>query len=607
MSVELAKKRILDRIDLSALIGEDVALSNKGGRAMGLCPFHDEKSPSFVVYETNYHCFGCHEHGDAIDFVRKKRGLGFIEALKFLAEKFSVDAPELERTDHDTQASQKIALHFRLLQAAQETLIETLGSDLGAEARAYLTHRGFTAEDIKRFGFGYSDQAPQYLISGLRKRIKFGDQDAVDCSLAFRSGSGPRVYDFFRHRITIPIRDRHGRIVAFGGRTLGDDKPKYKNSRDTPLFDKSATIFGLFEAMAMIKKKKRAILVEGYMDTLTLWSHGFEETVACMGTSLTLQHLKSLTQATDQLYLIFDGDAAGKNASLRTIALALQVPHLTVKVGVLPQGEDPDSFVRKRGPQALEDLIASSENLLEFAFREKLRQCGQLEVPHLINQEFIPWLVTIPDAIQRTYLVGKLSELSSVPRRDIELALSPAKKIAPKPLRPQSSEQRSTTVDEPMVVTPLSLLEGEFLSHLYYAQPGDVVPDELHRWVEVELNWHPAWHRLAQAFLNSLKAGVSPEGQDLVAWEGASNISVLAALNKIRDRKGLFELKLNESRRDAIAKIQNTHAALKLKKARLDIKERLSQLLEHSDALTETTQCLQSINKINLRLKELGH
>ena len=300
------KQQILAKTPLDQLIGEQVTLQSRAGKKMGCCPFHAEKTPSFYLYDDHYHCFGCGAHGDAISYVRHAQGLGFIESLKWLANRCGVDTSELDRSKKDMHRWQESARKTRVLAEAQQYFTRCLREPQGAEARAYLEKRGFPETFWDVNGFGYSPDSGDALISHL-KGLGYSMSEMEDVSLAnsFRG----RSFDFFRHRVMVPIRDVQGRLIAFGGRALSNDQQqKYKNSR----YDKGSVLFGLDHARKIARSRQRAIVVEGYLDALKMRMSGFPETVACQGTALTPEHLRSLRSATSEVVLLFDGDKAGQ-------------------------------------------------------------------------------------------------------------------------------------------------------------------------------------------------------------------------------------------------------------------------------------------------------
>lgn len=332
-SLDHIKNRILERLNLVSLIGKTVALKTRSGHWVGLCPFHEERSPSFTVYPDHYFCYGCQQNGDAITFVRKTSGLSFIEALKLLGQEASRH-PEIDQAQSFKKNRQDDASLYKILLAAQDLLAQNLHSTRGQTFVAYLEKRGFQPDNIKKFGFGMAFDEPTGLLDSL-VRQRFSPRDIEACSLATPSAKNGKLYDFFRNRLTVPIHDSSGRIIAFGGRAMDDYPPKYKNSRETRLFDKSNTLFGLHHAKTQLRRGQPAIVVEGYMDTLQMWQHGFENTVACMGTALKKSHLQMLSQLTGKVILLFDGDTAGQKASLSTVNVGLEVPNLKIEVVVL--------------------------------------------------------------------------------------------------------------------------------------------------------------------------------------------------------------------------------------------------------------------------------
>lgn len=605
MSLDAAKTRILANTPLESLIGEDTKVSHKAGRATALCPFHSEKSPSFIIYEDHYHCFGCQAHGDAITYAREKKGLGFMDALRFLAEKYHISAPELDQSHRDQEETHKMARLFRALTAAQSLFQENLlRNGQGNPALQYLTNRGFTTEAIGELGFGYSPDDGRHMIGKLQAQ-GFGQQELDACSLVFQSSRTQKYYDFLRHRITIPIHDSHGRIIGFGGRSLGDEKPKYKNSRDTLLFDKSRVIFGLHKARPHMRSKNRALLVEGYMDTLSLWQYGFGEAVACMGTATTLTHLKTLSHATSTLYLLFDADQGGRNANLRTVSLAIQTPHLAIKVAKLPAGHDPDSFVRAHGADALEQVLAESQDLLTYAIKERLANAHQMEVPHLITNEFSTWIRSISEPVYRSYVIGQLADISGVPRQTIEAQCRTGQQPQAPSTRESSQEPTKPPLPKQTPIEALSRQEYELLGHLFFAEPESLPVDEYRQWLQGTLTWHPLWQELAEGFLAALGSGAPPSQADISLWPAIVNPKVLATLERLKEDAALFVIPAGGTRDTSLAKIKREYETQKLYQTRQQLKEKLSASAAAPQSTDEIRQILEAVKAVNLKLKQL--
>ena len=414
-SREQVKQTIREVADIVQVIGEHVELKRAGVRYTGLCPFHAEKTPSFSVNPQGqfYHCFGCGESGDVFSFVMKYHHLEFPEALKLLARKFHVDLPERQLTDAEQEQLRRRQSLYEANEAAavvyQQCLVEERHA---APARAYLEQRGVPAAAIERYRLGYAPDPEQggwsYLLDRLRPRGL--DADTLEAAgLAVRKERGGH-YDRFRDRIMFPITDLTGRVVAFGGRLLGDGRPKYLNSPESVIFDKSRLLFGLFPHREAIRRQRRALVVEGNFDLLLLAVHGIDNVVAPLGTALTRTHIHSLRSYADEVVLLFDADAAGLKAALRSVPFLL-AEQVTGRVAVLPAGHDPDSFVRAEGPAAVTALVESARPLAEFVFDALVREHGlTLAGKSRIVSELKPLVEAAADADQRALMIAHFSE-----------------------------------------------------------------------------------------------------------------------------------------------------------------------------------------------------
>lgn len=604
-SLDEVKKRILSRANLTSLIGESVKLITRSGRAVGLCPFHEEKSPSFNIYHDHYYCFGCKANGDAIDFVRKTTGIGFIEALKNLAQKFGVEAPELEESDFRKKQRGEEAQLGRIMVAAQEFFVRQLESPRGREARAYLEKRGFVTEQIQQFGFGLTPEEPWGLSKELR-RLGFAADDIKACSLASTSEKSGNLYDFFRdNRVMIPIKDPQGRIVAWGGRTLGDHPAKYINSRESRLFDKSAVLFGFDRARVAMREKHRAIVVEGYMDVLQLWAKGFPETVACMGTALSTRHLQLLRQATGQVILLFDGDNAGRNASLSSVQNTLEVPEVRVRVALLPQGEDPDTFVSGSepalGPAGLEHLLAKAADLLDFAIASKFSGIGPTAIPELVSRDFIPWLARVSDRVQQSFLISRVAQLSGIAAAHLERELRSLRLHG----SPGATGESPSTASPPAVHQPLGPLEAEIIGHLYFATPGELDLGIIGSFVRSELNLDPVWSDLMELLLDQLAQGRAPAQTDLSACPAAQSPEAKRAFEKLREKAGAYS---TENRAQPMARIIGAYQKKSLQTTIKSMKAQVNQLsrdINSAEAAVGVREILQEIGNLNTKLMQL--
>jgi len=348
---------------LSALIGKTVKLTKAGREFKGCCPFHNEKTPSFYVNDDKsfYHCFGCSAHGDAIRWMTEQQGLPFIDAVKELAQAAGMEMPAQDRQSVE-RAERAKGLHDLMADAAQ-FFVDQLNGIAGAEARAVLERRGIKADTARAFGMGYSPDSR----GKLREELKsYGDPALIESGMLIKVDD-KEPYDRFRGRLMIPIRDARGRVIAFGGRVIGQGEPKYLNSPDTPLFDKGRTLYNLDRAAPASRKSGRIIVVEGYMDVIALAQAGFGEAVAPLGTALTEHQLERLWRLSDVPILCFDGDSAGQKAAIRAALRALPglAPGRSLRFVTLPEGQDPDDLVRARGPAAFEALLEKPESLVD--------------------------------------------------------------------------------------------------------------------------------------------------------------------------------------------------------------------------------------------------
>ena len=366
------------RTTLSALIGRTVKLTRAGREQRGCCPFHNEKTPSFYVNDEKgfYHCFGCSAHGDAIRWMTDQRGLPFMDAVKELAAEAGLEVPAPDPRAAERQERAK-GLH-EAMQAAADWFETQLGGLNGAEARDLLKRRGIADATAKAFGFGYAPDTRGKLRTALKE---YGDPLLIEAGLLIQV-EGKEPYDRFRGRLMIPIRDPRGRVIAFGGRVIGDGEPKYLNSPDTPLFDKGRTLYNLDRAAPAARSKARVVVVEGYMDAIALAQAGIAEAVAPLGTALTEAQLERLWRMADTPLLCFDGDSAGQKASLRAAhrALPLLAPGRSLGFATLPQGKDPDDLVREQGAGALEPVLRSALPLVQVLYRAE-RDAAATETP----------------------------------------------------------------------------------------------------------------------------------------------------------------------------------------------------------------------------------
>ncbi|WP_414009654.1 DNA primase [Sphingorhabdus sp.] len=392
------------RTTLSALIGRTVKVTKAGREFKACCPFHNEKSPSFTINDEKgfYHCFGCSAHGDAIRWMTDQRGLSFMDAIKELAAEAGMEVPAPD--PKAAQRAEKANSLYDVMTSAQDWFVAQLQSPDGAGARAYLKKRGFTEKTVRNFGFGLAPDSRTALKSALKQ---YGDAMLVEAGLLI-AVEGKDPYDRFRGRLMIPIRDPRGRVIAFGGRILGDGEPKYLNSPDTPLFDKGRTLYNLDKCSPASRQTGRVIVVEGYMDVIAIAQAGFGDAVAPLGTALTEQQIQMLWRMTEKPLLCFDGDSAGQKAAMRAAlrALPLLKPGHSLQFVTLPDGQDPDDLVKASGAKALTELLEASEPLVERLWKAEV-SASPLDTPEDragLKQRLGVHMATITDGeIKRHY------------------------------------------------------------------------------------------------------------------------------------------------------------------------------------------------------------
>ena len=428
---------LLNRVDIVDVVGRYVQLKKGGANFMGLCPFHNEKSPSFTVSPTKqfYHCFGCGAHGTAISFLMEYSGFGFVDAVKDLAQNVGMIVPEEDRL----LPAQRAEVQARSMALSE---VMTVACDFyrsrlreAPSAIAYLKGRGLTGEVAARFGLGYAPDG----WDGLRDVFSNYEAEAlVEAGLVIdksdEPGTSRRRYDRFRDRIMFPIRNTKGQVIAFGGRILDSGEPKYLNSPETPLFQKGLELYGLFEARQAIREAGYVLVTEGYMDVVALAQLGFPQAVATLGTACTPTHVQKLLRQTDHVVFSFDGDTAGRRAARR--ALDASLPHAsdnkTIKFLFLPPEHDPDSYVRELGAEAFAQQIQDAMPLSQFLLKEVAGD-NDLSTPEgraKTQFDAKPLLQALPSSSLRLQIVRSLAQLTQSTPSEIEVLFELASPVA---------------------------------------------------------------------------------------------------------------------------------------------------------------------------------
>ena len=445
---------LVARTDIVELINSRVKLKKAGRDYQACCPFHHEKSPSFTVSQSKqfYHCFGCGAHGNAISFLMDYDKLEFPEAIEELAAMQGLEVPRENVINRDgkPQASYKTKRNlYELLEAISRFYQQNLTQDIPSQS--YLQNRGLSAEIIARFEIGFAHNS---MDSVLRKFGTNRDevQKLFDTGMITQNDSG-RIYDKFRNRVMFPIRDKRGRVIAFGGRVMGDERPKYLNSPESATFHKGNELYGLFQALQQNENPTSLVVVEGYMDVVALAQFGVDNVVASLGTATTGEQIQQMFRVTEQVICCYDGDRAGREAAWRAFENALPYLHdgRQLKFIFLPDGEDPDSFVRAQGKQGFEGYLQNAMSLSDFLFDSLIAQVdlSSKEGKSKLAALAIPLINRIPGEMLRVYLRNILGQKLGI--------LDPAQLEAMLPSRSQAVQKKA--VQTPQIKrTPMRLL-----------------------------------------------------------------------------------------------------------------------------------------------------
>lgn len=408
---------LLVRVDIVDVIDSRVQLKKTGREYQACCPFHNEKTPSFTVSPDKqfYHCFGCGAHGSALGFLMEYEHLGFVEAVEELAAGVSMEVPReagqapAERSHQDLYAVMEKAAQFYRQQLKQH--------EQASRATDYLKGRGLTGEVAAAFELGFAPPGWDNLGTHLLAQ-GVSEAQMVQAGLVVKKDSGGH-YDRFRERIMFPIRDRRGRVVAFGGRQLGgDDGPKYLNSAETPIFHKGRELYGLFQARKAERKLERLLVVEGYMDVVALAQFGVRNAVATLGTATTRDHLERLFRVVPQIVFCFDGDRAGRQAAWRALENALPVlsEGRQIQFMFLPDGEDPDTLVRKEGKDGFEARVTNAQSFSDYFYGELSAavDMGSIDGRARLVEQARPLLEKLPDGVFKHMMAARLAEIAKV-------------------------------------------------------------------------------------------------------------------------------------------------------------------------------------------------
>lgn len=457
---------VLARTDIVELIKARISLTKRGNNYLACCPFHNEKTPSFTVSADKqfYYCFGCTAHGNAIGFLMAYDKMEFIDAMTYLAGQLGMEVPQ---TDKAHSSYDKARPLFAIMEKVSNYYQRQLRQS--QQAIDYLKSRGLDGHTAKRFAIGYAPNDWENLNHFFAGDPKV-QAPLITNGLLIKKGN--RTYDRFRHRIIFPIRDIRGRTVAFGGRAIGDEQPKYLNSPETPIFHKSFELYGLYEARQQNNELKRVLIVEGYMDVVSLNQHGITNAVATLGTAINVQHLQKILRYTKEIVFCFDGDEAGRRAAWKALTMSLPITNdgIHLRFLFLPEGEDPDSWVQNIGKDAFEAQLNQTLPLSQVFFEHLQSQIplDSLDNKATFAKKACNYLNTMPQGLFRELLFKELVKLLNISAEDITRFNTPKNeskptsaplKKTPQQILPPAHLAIAVLLQKPSLITEVTLNE----------------------------------------------------------------------------------------------------------------------------------------------------
>jgi len=440
-------EEIRRRAEIASLIGEYVTLKKAGRNYLGLCPFHKEKTPSFTVSPDKqmFYCFGCSEGGNVFSFLMKLNHLTFPEAVRHVARKVGVVIPERSMSREEKERYSFAEQIRQVNELATGFFVNALLSPAGEGAREYLHKRGINESAIRTFRLGYAPEGWSHLLEFLEKKgvsPKLAEKAGL---LVERTGKSQGYYDRFRGRLMIPIEDVDGHVIAFGGRVMGTGEPKYMNSPESALYTKGNTLYGLARTRDEIREKGFALMVEGYFDLISLWSVGITNVVAVLGTALTRAQVDLIRRYTTRVAAVFDPDEAGRKALARSLELFL-AGNIHARAVILPDGHDPDDFVRSCGREKMDEVVAKALPMADYYIDQILGGRGTLEEDRDKLREAVSFLSRIGDGVDRSPFVKRVAEVFDLKEETLEREVLRAASRAPSAV-PADLPQRTTAAE----------------------------------------------------------------------------------------------------------------------------------------------------------------
>src|SRR6267378_1584816 len=575
--------RVKQQADIVRVVGEYVRLKKSGANFTGLCPFHAEKSPSFAVHPTKqiYHCFGCGVGGDVFKFVMEMEKCAFPEAIRVVAEKCGIAVPrQKERSPEERKENQQRSVLVEMHREAQTFFVKQLEGTLeGKAARAYLEDRGLDKDTIARFGIGYAPSGGDALLRQLKP--KYNEKLLVDSGLVSRDQSAGRLFDRFRRRITFPISNESGKIVAFGARALGDDMPKYLNSPESPIYSKSNVLYHMDRAKEALRRQDFAILVEGYMDAIAVARAGISNVVASCGTSLAEQQIKLLGRFTRRVIVNYDPDTAGQTATERSLSLLLEHDFEVRVLALPPVGDkkaDPDLFIRERGKDEYLKLLKEAPPYVDYLIaRARQMDLTTGEGKQRALNFLLPYIQKMPNGILRSEWATRIAQQLRIDEPLLRSALSKAAK----------ERRREITTRPELIGRAAKPVERRLIRMLAGAQGFRQ---------ELAKHLQNAWlyHGLETEKIFAALVIASLSGQPLQATE-------VGAVLEERDRRLFFEILFEEANEPTWEEAMSCIEALQHRQAEQELAD-VQRSIEANPAAPEMRGLLEKKQELMRRL-----
>lgn len=578
-------ERIKQENDIVDIISETVKLKRSGRNYMGLCPFHNEKSPSFSVSQDKqiYKCFGCGEAGNVLTFVMKNRNLNFIEACKVLAEKANI------RLDLGNGEESKVVKKKELLYKVNVEAARYFFSNLQRDknSKEYFTNRGIKEITIKRFGLGYAKDGWQNLRTHL-KRKGFNDELMLEAGLVLKSQKGT-IYDRFRNRVMFPVFNSKGNVIGFGGRVLDDSKPKYLNSPETLVFQKGTNLYGLNFAIKHKNEERYFIIVEGYMDLISLHQYGITNVVASLGTALTTNQARLLKRYADKVIISYDADFAGQTATLRGLEI-LKEAGFDVRVLQIPQGKDPDEFVRSNGSDAFLKLVNKAESLISYRLKKAKDGIDFKDKSSLIEYgNRVTEILANLNPVEKDIYVKSISEDTGIKEQSLYDLISMTKNTKSEDFMNKKEEFGTKLYVEPGYVKAEKSLIKLMLDEDYYNEIIENISSD-------DLN-SKAHAKIFNLIKESKDKGL--ENTNLHVEAGCDDVESSKEWVKIKEFQVLKAEDKHRLILDYIKQIKNFKLTKQLDLFRKKLKE-----LENNGLIEESIKVALELNKINDALKK---